>query len=1432
MSAQDEGTFFAAVDYDPFGEYPPLVRTASTTESQREIWLAANLNPQATLSYNEAGILRLRGQANIDALIGAVQDLVDRHEALRSTFSPDGLTLCIAAPSPISIPVVDFMSMEPDVRRCRFEDLAVSDVETPFNLQRGPLFRARIVLLDHEDLALMLLAHHIVCDGWSYGVMVKELAALYALRLGRPAEPLPQADSFGDYAVAECSGHASQLDEDEKYWLGQFQDPPPSLDLPLDRARPPLRSQRAGREDCTLDSELVTTIRKMGVKSGASMFVTLLASFTGFLHRLTGNTDIVVGIPAAGQSLDGHARLVGHCVNMLPLRSFIDPEQPLSALLKAVRATVLNAYEHQRYTFGTLLKKLPLPRDPSRLPLVSVVFNIDQAMDSERNSFPGLDMEFTTTPRRYENFELFINAAQVGGRLSLECQYNCDMFDVSTIRRWLAGFEAFLRDATVRPEAPLGELDTRPVTGGGMLREDDRDAYCRLNDTIIDYPTDVCLHELIEAQVARTPEQIAIIDEKGALNYRELNAIANRLAYELRGRGAGAGRVVGICMDRSLDMVIGLLAILKSGSAYLPLDPTYPKERLAHMMDDAEVVAVLVQGHTADKLPAGRESIWLRVGCGESAVSNFSSNPPLVGTAGDAAYVIFTSGSTGKPKGAINSHRAIVNRLLWMQDTFKLRADDTVLQKTPFSFDVSVWEFFWPLLAGARLAIARPEGHRDSRYLVDAIRTYSVTTVHFVPSMLQAFLLDSQASTCTSLRRIICSGEALPARVAEDCMASLSASLHNLYGPTEAAVDVTHWRCSPGSGRASVPIGRPVANTQIYILDDKMRLCPVGERGELFIGGIQVGMGYLKRPELTAERFVPDPFAHHPGGRLYRTGDLARLTADGVIEYLGRSDFQVKVRGFRIELGEIEAALTECPNVRSAAVLAHEDRPGDVRLIAYVITTSGVMDEAALRAHLASSLPEFMLPQHFVSLKAFPLTSNGKVDRQALPAVEAPRRPLSAERPATDLEARVRAAFQHHLRRPDIGLEENFFAMGGHSLLAAQLIAALNLELGLAMPMRLVFEAPTVAALANRIDHDRSSNVVASRIPIRPDQQTAPLSLQQQRVWFIEQLQPGNTIFNSPAAHRLRGQIHEAAFERAINEMVRRQPSLRTVIREDGDITHQVVLPEIQVRLFPPEDLSDMPADNRETHLQARIHEMTVETFDFYKGPLFRTRMFRLGPEEHVLVFVVHHILWDGWSFDLFYDEMNAHYEAFRHGQPSPLGPLPVSYGDFAAWQRAWLQGDRLSAEVEHWKRQLQAHSEPLALPADRPRPPRMSNTGITEWLNVSKEMTDRLHEIGRKADATLFMTLYAAFYVFLWKHTGQRDLVVGTPVRARSHAEVEPLMGFFVNALAVRQVIDEGVSFLDLVREVRATSLDAFSHPDVPFEHLVRELKLPRDDS
>lgn len=1414
----------AQEEFDPFAQ-PALARVAPTTEAQREIWLAAELAPEASLAYNEAATLRLRGALDAAALHAAVEAVANRHDALRVTFGEDGAEMYIAEQANVPWTTHD-LAGDPAAMSAALAAACRHAVETPFDLAQGPLFRAELLRTGADEHVLLLSAHHIVCDGWSWGVIVAELAAAYReIRAGTPALHAP-AESFADFALAENTFAGSDdCAETGRYWTSKFASIPPPLDLPADRARPRMRGFASRRCDHALDAALVKSMGQVARQRGASLYAALLGTFAILLRRLSGQDDIVIGVPAAGQVAEGHQSLVGHAVNILPLRVAVDAGAPFSQTLARVRGDLLDAFEHQRYTFGTLLKHLAIPRDPSRLPLVSVLFNLDRALDPGQLDFGGLVVDFASVPRTFENFEVFINAVQQpDGGLVLECQYAADLCDDASVRLWLRAYESFLRGVCVNPDATSGKLPWLP---SGELEA----ILAAWNDTRVDFGPQRCLHALIEDQVRRTPDAPAVLDETGAWTYAELNARANRLAHHLRVLGVGPDVLVAVCAERSRELVCGLLAVLKAGGAYVPIDPEYPDDRIAEMLGDCAPRAVLTQQRFADRLDkVSGSSDLLALDAASPAWANQSDADLALSELAPhhLAYVIYTSGSTGKPKGAMNEHRGIVNRLQWMQRAYALEAGDTVLQKTPFTFDVSVWEFFWPLLAGARLVMARPGGHKDPAYLMQVIRAQRVTTVHFVPSMLHVFLEQTGTSSGHTLKRVVCSGEALPKPLVERFFDHYpGVPLYNLYGPTEAAVDVTAWTCA--ADNASVPIGKPIANTHIAILDESGQPVVPGVRGEIHIGGVQVGRGYLGRPELTAERFIPDPADNTPGARLYRTGDLGRWRRDGAIEYAGRNDFQVKLRGLRIELGEIEARLAALPGVAQAVVLMREDRPGDQRLVAYLTARDEVaIDVSALRAQLAKQLPEYMLPQHFMVLDAIPLNTSGKVDRKALPAPHlegAQRRERVA--PRDDREAKIAAIMEDVLALPGLGIHDDFFALGGHSLLAAQLTARLNREFDVALSLRTLFDTPTIAGLAETLASAGHSE--APRIRHRADQRKAPLSKQQERLWIFEQvLAPGTTTYNSPSAHRLRGKLDEAAFQRAFDAVVERQSVLRTTFAREGEVPIQVGHDDVRVALFPVEDLTNVPAAERETSLLKRMQALADQLFEMEKAPLFRARMYRLGDDEHVLFFMPHHIIWDGWSFDLFYDDMAAFYRAFREGGDPVLPPLPYSYGDYAAWHQSWLNGAEAAAHREErttwWREYLERCGAPPPLPTDFPRKAAgTAGPAKTVVMQIPARLAATLREAASALDTTVYTLLVAAYALVVAEHGQMRNVVVGTPVRVRPLPELEKLMGHFTNMLPLGLEIDTAAGFDAFAAQVRQRVLEALAAHDVQAQDLAK---------
>ncbi|NNB93287.1 amino acid adenylation domain-containing protein [Corallococcus exiguus] len=1044
----------------------PASKQAPLSFAQERMWFLDKWSP-GSAAFHMPTAVRLSGTVDTDALRRALALLVERHDTLRTTFQEreGGGAQVIASTGEVPLEVMDLQGLPVTEREAEAQRRVVTLAQQPFSLEQGPLLRAVLMLLGNGEQVLLVDQHHIVSDGWSMGVLVHELAVLYRACLeGQPSPLKPLPLQYADWAAWQKEWlQGAELERQLTYWKNRL-NPNALLELPQDKPRPALMSSKGERQVMHLSPALTQALKALGQREGRTLFVTLLSAFNVLLSRYTGQDDIVVGTPIAGRPRAEVEGLIGLFVNMLALRSDLSGKPTFKELLNRVHESTLDAYAHQDIPFERLVDALKPERHLSHSPIFQVMFVLQNAPMPTLEA-PGLVMEAKPVDTGTTKYDLSLLLVDLPQGLRVIAEYSTDLFERSTAERLLGHYLTLLEGIVAQPDLPISRLPLLPSAERQRVLKD-------WNDTAVTHPKDATLTSLIEAQVARTPDAVALEFEGSHLTYRELDARANQLAHALRKHGVGPEVRVGLCVERSLEMVVGLLGTLKAGGAYVPLDPGYPQERLGWMLDDARPPVLLVQERLLARLPASdAKVVKLDTGWEETAREPTTAPAPTA-TPDSLAYIIFTSGSTGRPKGAMNAHGPVVNRLLWMQSAYRLTPQDVVLQKTPFSFDVSVWEFFWPLMTGAKLVVAKPGGHQDPGYLKSLIASASVTTLHFVPSMLQAFLDEPGVAECTSLKRVVCSGEALPLELKELCLRTLpGAGLHNLYGPTEAAVDVTFHACQANDGRRSVPIGRPVDNTRICILDAEFQPVPQGAAGELYIGGVQVGRGYLARPSLTAERFIPDPYATVPGARMYRTGDVARWLPDGEIEYLGRADFQVKIRGLRIELGEIESSLEKHPTVRQAVVLAREDRPGQKRLVAYVTGKDAKPEGAALRTYLLERLPEYMVPSNIVVLERMPLSPNGKADRKALPAPESggadPSRPFVA--PGTAIEQQIAQAWKDLLHVEQVGLDDPFFELGGNSLLALQLHRRLTAELGVTLALTDLFQYPTVRALAARL---------------------------------------------------------------------------------------------------------------------------------------------------------------------------------------------------------------------------------------------------------------------------------------------------------------------------------------------------------------------------
>ncbi|HEX4494597.1 MAG TPA: amino acid adenylation domain-containing protein [Thermoanaerobaculia bacterium] len=1382
---------------------PPLVPVPRQRElplsfAQQRLWLLDQLAPGNPF-YNLGGALRMTGPLDVTALGRALAEVVRRHEVLRTGFaSVEGRPVQrIADAVGWELPAIDLGALPAALREAEMRRTVTAQARLPFDLGRPPLLRAALLRLADAEHVLIFALHHIASDGWSMGVLTGEVAQLYAaFAEGRPS-PLPELPvQYVDFAVWQRSWLRGEVLESQlAYWREGLAGAPP-VELPTDRPRPPVQTFRGAFVRSRLSAELTAALSALGRERSSSLFMVLLTGFDALISRYTGLEDLVVGTPIAGRTRAVLEKLIGFFVNTLVLRTDLSGDPTVSEILARVRETAVGAYSHQDLPFEHLVEKLQPQRDLSRNPLFQLMFNLLGAPPA-RDEAQGLTLTRLESSGGTSLFDLQVYLTDTGKGVAASWEYSTDLFDASTMARLARHFTTLLEGMAARPEARLSALP--------LLGAEERDqVVVAWNATGRLVPAG-CVHEWIADQAARSPEAVAVVFGGEPLTYRDLDRRANGLAHRLRELGIGPEVLVGLALERSPEMVVALLAVLKAGGAYVPLDPSYPAERLAYMREDSGLAAVLTresvlaeEGEPADSPPASR------VG-------------PL-----NAAYMIYTSGSTGKPKGVQISHGALANFLASMAEEPGLGATDALLAVTSLSFDIAGLELYLPLMVGGRVVLASRDEAADGRRLQALMATAGITVLQATPATWR-LLLEAGWPGDGKLKAL-CGGEAMAPALAASLRRRVG-SLWNVYGPTETTVWSTAEEIRDGG---PISIGRPIANTGAYVLDSRGNPVPVGAAGELLLGGAGLARGYLGRPELTADRFVPDPFGP-PGSRLYRTGDLARYRVDGRLDCLGRIDHQVKIRGFRIELGEIEAALGRHPQVEAAVVVVREDG-GDRRLVAYLVARRPDLDLAGeLRDWARRSLPEHMIPTGWVRLDRLPLTPNGKVDRKALPAPAA-LGPRVSTAPRTSTEEALAGIWASVLGVEAVGAEDDFFELGGHSLLAAQVVSRIHDALHVELPLSRIFQAPMLSALARTIDAARAAEREEVRIeaatvePGRP----WPLSFAQERLWVLDRMDPGSPAYNIPAGIRLLGALAVPALAASLTEIVRRHAVLRSVIAIAGGQASQIVAAPAAVPL-PLIDLRALPVSLREAEARRLANAMGRRAFDLERGPLLRAALARLGDEDHVALFTLHHIASDGWSMGVLIRELSALYAAFRAGHPSPLPEPPIQYLDYARWQKGWLTGGLLEEQLAYWREAL-AGIEPLRLPTDRPRPPFQTFRGGSRDLDLSLQLSTALRALGQRQGGTLFMVLLAAFSALLHRYSGQVDIPVGSPTANRTQPELEPLIGLFVNTLVLRADLSGAPSFERLLGQVRRSALAAFAHQELPFEKVVFELQPERD--
>ena len=1401
------------VDYNPFRD-GVIEFTVPSTASQQEIWTSMQMAKEAQLAFNESVTVRVPAVLDAPTLESAYGDLEGQHDALRSCFSPLGRTLIVTKSRPPKITYHDLRGHSQSKQATQIKSLqrgACSEVLDP---ARGPMHQLVQVQLEQETL-LILTAHHIICDGWSLAILIKDLACFYSARVQGRALPKRTATAhmnFSDYAQRDFERqHGPANLKTKTYWTDLFRSLPPPLELPLKGKRPKLRSFHAQRYDLAIDQILWANSKKASAALGCSHLGYLLSVFQILISKLSMQSDVVCGIPAAGQAILGQHGLVGHCVNLLPIRLVLAPGDSFRGVCQRMKATLLGAYEHQEYTFGSLLQQLRIDREPSRLPLISMLFNVDQQLEAKDLDFAGALASYESNPRVAENFELFVNISASKDRVILECQYNSDLFSEPLIETFFAAYTSLLEQVAQHTDEPLASL---PLLGKP-------ETILAWNNTQATYPKehtlDTWLLPLVQARGTR--EVCAGATER--LSGQDLYQRSLHLARVLCAQGVKRGDLVGLCAQRSPSLLAAILAIWKVGAAYVPLDPTFPAGRLHYMIDDARIKVCISQPSLHHLLPPALKII--DIGCPSTQAE---ADLPTDHSPEDIAYVIYTSGSTGQPKGVMIQHRAVINFLSAVQKHLKLSTDDRLLAVTTLSFDISVLELYLPLLTGAGLYIASSDEARDGDQLNRLISQERISCMQATPSTWRMLLAaGANGLKLTRQFQALCGGEALTQELARD-LKHAGVTLWNMYGPTEATVWATLYLVE--DPEQTILIGRPLSNYQVYVLNQDLALQPPGVPGDLYIGGDGLALGYLNRPDLTQERFLE----HAPRGlgRLYKTGDLARFTFDGSLEIYGRSDDQVKVRGYRIELGEVERAIADHPQITTAVVVVREDKVGDQRLIAYVEAKRDV-SSLDLRAFVGQTLPAYMIPQHFITLDRLPLLPNGKLDRRSLPSSQDGDATASRNAAVTardEFEATFLRVWLATLGAKSASEADHFFMVGGHSLLAIQMVAQLNQELKCQLHMRDVFIHPTFAQLLVLAKSQAGKGLNQPRVMPRPAGQKAEPSMLQQRMWYLELLDHDTRVHNLPGAWLISGDFKPEVLQQAFARLILRHEALRsTLVTSAG-------APEVVFHSTPwlPTLIDLSREQNPMQTCQKDLGQRALEKIAIDQFPLYRSVIYRLTPASHVLFLMIHHAIWDGWCFDLFLQEIGLHYQAIQEGRPLGLPPLAVQYYDFAAWHRQAVNQTAYSESLKFWVNNLSPLPEHLDIPTDYPRPPLQSHQGWTLGFHLDGAELRACEDLARATQVTLFSLFLSCYKLLLQRFSKQPDIVVGVPLRGRHVSELEHVLGLFINVLPVRTRFASDDTFLSLVQKVHHNCTNAFAHGEVLLETIVAALNIKRDDS
>jgi amino acid adenylation domain-containing protein len=1399
--------------------------------SEQRLWFLAELEPQNAV-YNICKAERIKGRLHLPALETSLTAIVRRHAILRTSFpTADGEPIQIVhADARLSLEQVDLSPLPITQKQAELERIMTQEARAGFDLASAPLFRTKLLVLSSEEFVWLFTVHQIIWDGWSFKVFYRELAAFYESYVYGKTAVVPELPlQFADYAVQQRKEfQGERLQKDLSFWRQSLSKSSHQISLPSDRPRLPRSSYRGIRKSVALSESLTKGLKELSRRQGATLFMTLLAAFTALLHRYSGQADIVVGCPVANRHRPEIENLIGSFVNTLALHIVIEGHLPFIDFLSRIRSFCLAAFAHQEFPFERLVEELQPERRLNQNPLFQIFFAFQQTPPQDL-SLTSLSTEPLEVSSNTSKFDLTLSLAERNRKLVGFFEYTIDLFESSTIERMVENYRTLLEAIVVDPNQTIAAL---PI----LTQSERRKILLEWNDTAADYPEDKCIHQLFEEQFERAPEAIAVEFDNQQITYRDLNSRANQLAHHLICLGIGPKKLVGICVERSIEMVVGLMGILKAGGTYVPLEPAYPRERLNFMLKDSGIT-VLLTG--AEIIEDGR---WKIENGGDPQSSIFDpqvqivclnrdwpliaqqkdDNPKQGVNSSRLAYVIYTSGSTGHPKGVQVSHRSVVNCLHSVKERLAFTEQETMLAVTTISFDISVLELFLPLIGGGTVVVASRDQAADGRELARCLNHSSARALQATPSTWR-LLIDAGWEGSPGFK-ILCGGEAMPRDLADALLTR--GEVWNLYGPTETTI----WSAihKVEFGEEPVPIGRPISNTRIYLLDSQLEPVPIGAHGEIYLGGYGLALGYWHRPELTAEKFVPNPFT--PGERLYKTGDRARFRPDGNIEFVGRMDNQVKIRGHRVEPSEIEAALNQHPAFKESVVVFHEREPGGEKMLAAYLVPKHQPAPAftELRNFLAEKLPAHMMPSAFFLLAIIPKTPNGKIDRNALPSPDAIESHLTHAfvEPRTQVEGLIAQVWREVLKFDRVGVHDSFFELGGHSLSATKVVSRISDIFHTEMPVRAIFQTPTIAGLAQVVERAPQTWPM-TLTPLLPNTHKTPLlpAVAQEPLLRLERLFSSAHCFNIPIAYRLEGSLDVNALQRSLEAVVERHQVLRTTFPTLSGRQVQFIVdsPSIPLEIIDLEGVSEL---QREIEAKSLANKEAQAPFNLAAGPLLRVKLLISNEKQHFLLITMHHVISDGWSMNIFCRDLIEFYRADVSGQVPSLPELPIQYLDFSEWQRRVLDKPWMKTQLHFWKRHLEPPLPRLEFFPNRRRIDALAFLMARKSVSITGDTFQSLRALSQREEITLFMTVLTALNILLYAYTRQEDLRVATLAANRGQKETDNLIGHFVNSLIIRTKISGSSSFRQAAKQVRDTTLSCYMNQSLPFETLVQSLE------